>query len=74
MSVPKTNYQGNFSTYMYGKCFGTFAKLEMIVGHRDIYYAKKIINYFGRVEDIIFVEKINTYESHILPRTLVQTC
>ena len=42
---------------MFGILFDTFAKLEMIVGHRDYYYAKNIVNNFGSEEDIIFVEK-----------------
>jgi len=37
--------------------FGTFGNLEMIVGLRDIYYAKKILKYYGRLENIIWVEK-----------------
>ena len=37
--------------------FGNFTNLEMIVGHRHIYYEKKILNYFGRVEDTNLVGK-----------------
>ena len=46
----------------------------MIVGHRDIYYEKKILNSFVCVEDKILVQKCNVYEVHIFPRPLLQTC
>ena len=36
---------------------GTCANGKVIVGHCDIYYAKKILNYFGGVEIRILVEK-----------------
>ena len=45
----------------------------MIVGYLDIYYAKKILNYFRCVEVRIFVQKWIIYEAHILPRSLVQS-
>jgi hypothetical protein len=43
---------------VFGKYFGTLAIWEVIVGHRDIYYAKKI-KYFESVELRILVEKRN---------------
>ena len=46
---------------------------ELIVGHRDIYYAKQILNTFVCVEVRILVEKWNVYEGHIFPRPLLQT-
>jgi len=46
---------------------------KLIVGHRDIDYAKKILNPFVCVEVRIFVEKLNVYEGHILPRPILQT-
>jgi len=52
MSVPKSKFEGNFCTYV----FGTFASLKVIVAHRVIYW-KKILNYFGCVEVRILVEK-----------------
>jgi len=36
---------------------GTFEIRNVIVGHRDIYYAKKILNYFVCLEIRILVEK-----------------
>ena len=43
--------------------FGTVASWKLIVGHRDIYYAKKVLNYFGCVEFRIPVEKWNINEA-----------
>jgi hypothetical protein len=54
--------------------FGNCARWKLIVGHRDICYAKEILNYFGCVEVWILVEKWIIYEPHIFPRSLVQTC
>jgi len=45
---------------------------KLNVGHRDIYYAKKILNAFVCVEFRILVEKWNAYEGHIFPRPLLQ--
>ena len=44
------------------------------VGHRVIYYAKKILNFFVCVEVGILVKKGNMYGAHIFPRPLLQTC
>ena len=42
MSLLKSNIEGIFSNYVFGKClFWTFRELKVIIGHRDIYYAKK---------------------------------
>ena len=46
----------------------------LIVGHRDIYYAKKNLNTFVCVEVWFLVLKLNVYEGHIFPRILLQTC
>ena len=55
-------------------CFDTIDSWKVNVGHRDIYYAKKILNNFRSVEVRILVEKWNIYENHIFPRSLVQKC
>jgi len=46
----------------------------LIVGLRDIYNAKKILNTFVCVEVTILVEKLNVIEGHIFPKALLQTC
>jgi len=74
MSFPNRNFEENFSTYVIGKSFWLYRELKLIVGHRDIYYAKKILNTFVCVEVRILVEKWNVYEGHIFPRPLLQTC
>ena len=47
---------------------------KLIVGYRDIYYAKKILNPFVCVEVTILVVKCNVYEGHMFTRPLLQTC
>ena len=41
MSFTNSNFEGNFSTSVFGKSFCHYRELKMNVGHRDIYYAKK---------------------------------
>ena len=47
---------------------------KLIVVHRDIYYAKKILNSFVCVEVRIVLEKWNIYEAHLFSSPLLQTC
>ena len=54
--------------------FNIIESWKLIVGHRDIYYAKKILNTFVCVEVRILVEKWNVYEGNIFPSSLLQTC
>jgi len=42
MSFPHSNFEGNVSTYVFGKSFCHYRELKVNVGHRDIYYAKYI--------------------------------
>jgi len=49
--------------------FDTIESWIEIVGHRDIYYGKKLY-YFLCVEFRILVEKLNVYESHIIQMSL----
>ena len=74
MSVPKVLLKETLELMCLASVFGTLASWKMIVGHRDIYYAKKSLNYFGCVEVRIIVEKWNIYESHIFLGSLVQSC
>ena len=59
-------------------CLASLLKIieswKLILGHRAIYYAKKIINTFVCVEIRILVEMWYAYEGHIFPRSLLQTC
>ena len=41
--------------------YGTFVRWNVIVGHRDIYFAKKNLNYFGCVDVRILVPKWKVY-------------
>jgi len=57
MSFPNSNFEGNISTYLFGKSFCHYRDLKLNVGHRDIYIAKKkILNYFVCVEVRILVK------------------
>jgi hypothetical protein len=44
----------------------------LIVGHRDIYFAKKILNSFVCVEIGILVEKLNVFEGHSFPEAITK--
>ena len=54
--------------------FDIIGTWKVNVVHRDIFYAKKILNIFVSAEDKILVKKWNLYEAHIFPRPLHQTC
>jgi hypothetical protein len=54
--------------------FVIIESLKLIVEHRVIYYAKKILNFFIYVEFRILVEKWNVYEGHTFLRPQLQTC
>jgi len=74
MSFPNSNFEEKFSTYFLASHFDITESWKLIVGHHDIYCAKKILNTFACVEVRIPVEKWNVYEGHISPRPLLQTC
>ena len=67
MSLPNNNFEGNFSSYVFGKSFWHYRdpKSECWTSRHTIY--KKILNfsYVCRLE--FFVKKWNMYESHIFP-------
>ena len=41
MSFPNSKFEGNFSTYVFGKSFVLIESLKLNVGHRGTHYAKK---------------------------------
>ena len=55
-------------------CLMHIPQLKEFDGHCELYYSKKVLNYFVYVEVWILEEKCNIYETHIFPRSLVQTC
>ena len=65
MSFPNSNFERNFSTYVFAKSFCYFRELKIEFGQRDTYSAKKILNSVVCVEVIILVEKCFVYEGHI---------
>ena len=54
--------------------FDIIESWKLIVGHRVIYYVKKILNTFLGMEVRILLEHLNIYEGHIFPIPLLQTC
>ena len=54
--------------------FDIIGNWKLIVGHLDIYYAKKGIKFFVCVEVRFLVEKWIIYEAHIFRKSLVRTC
>jgi len=74
MSVPSSNFEGNYSTYVFGKSFWYYRELKIdCLTSRHILCEKKL-NPIVCVEFRILVEKWNVYEGHIFPRPLLQTC
>jgi len=41
MSLPNSNFEGNFSTYVFGKSFYIIETWKMNIGHRDTYNKRK---------------------------------
>ena len=75
MSFPKSNFEGNISTYVFGKFILTLSRAENWLLYIATYIVrKKILNAFVCVEVRILVEKWNIYEAHIFPRPLLHTC
>jgi hypothetical protein len=74
ISVPKSNFEVNFCTYVFGKCFWHFTSRKLVVEHRDIYYAKKNIKKVWMYVFRIYVYKWNIYETHIFQGSFVETC
>ena len=74
MSFPKSNFEGNFSTYVFGKSFWPYRDLksECWTSRHLIYKKILTFSYVWRLE--FFLKKWNMYESHIFERPLQQTC
>ena len=74
LSFPSSNFEGNVSTYVFGKSFWHYRELKIECWIRVIYNAEKILNSFICVEVRTLVEKWNIYQGRIFPRQLQQTC
>ena len=74
MSFTNSNFEGNFSTYVFGKSFWYYRDMKCECWTSRHILCKKILNFFVCVEVSIFVKKWNMYEAHIFPRPLQQTC
>ena len=73
MSIPRSHFEGNFSTYVVGKSFWYYRDPKIDFGASRYILCKKILNTFVCLDGRILVEKWNVYEGHILPRPLLQT-
>jgi len=75
MSVPKRNFEGHFTTYVFGsRMFCHVRKLKVGCCTSCHLLWKNVLNYFEWVEVRILVGKWNKYEAHIFTRSLVQKC
>jgi len=73
MSFPSSNFEGNFSTCVFGKSLGHYRELKFDCWtSRHILWEKILITY-ACVEVRILVEKWNVY-GHIFQRPFLQTC
>ena len=73
MSSPNSNFEGNFSTYVFGKSFWHYRELKIECWTSRHLLCEKILNYSWSVEIRILVEKWYIYEAYILTISLVQT-
>ena len=74
MSFSNSNFEGNFSTYVFSKSFWDYLELKIDCWTLRNIYSKKILNNFVCVEVIILVGKRNVYLGHIFSRPLLQPC
>ena len=74
MSFPNSNFEGNFSTYVFVKSFRYFRKLKIEFWTARHTLCEKILNPVVCVEVRIIVEKLNVYEGHIFPSPFLKTC
>ena len=73
MSCPNSNFEGNFSTFVFGKSFWHYRDLKSECwASRHI--MQKNVKFFICVEVRILVKKWNMYEVHIFPWPVQQTC
>ena len=73
MSFPNINFEGNFSTYVFGKSFWHYRELNIDCWTSRHILCEKIWNTFVCVEVRILVVKWKQY-GHIFLRPLLQGC
>jgi len=74
MSFQNSNFEGNFSTYVFGWLFWYYLELKIYCLTWRRILCEKNINFFLCVEFRIVVGKWNIYEAHIFPRSLLKIC
>jgi len=70
---PNSNFEGNFSTYVFGKSFWHYRELKIDCSTSRHKLCEKILDVFLCVEVRILVEKWNMFEALIFQRTLLHT-
>ena len=74
MSFPNRNFEGNFSTYVFGKSFWHYRELKIDCWSSRHILREKILNSFSCVDVRNLVVKLIVYEGHNFPGPLLQTC
>ena len=73
MFFPNSNFEENFSTYVFGNSFWHYRDLKS-----DCWISRHIlcekIKFFLCVEVKLLVEKWNVFDGHIFTKPLLQTC
>ena len=73
MSFQNSNFEGNFSTYVFGNSLRHYRELEIDCWAWRHILCEKDINIFICVEFRIVVGTWYIFEAHIFPRSLLQT-
>ena len=73
MSFPIIIFEGNFSTYVFGKSFWHYREVKIDCWSSRHILCEKILNTFLGVEVRILVERLNIFKCHISPRPLQRT-
>jgi len=74
MFFPNRSFEGNVSTYVFGKPFWHYRELKSERWTSRHILCKKILNIFIGFEFRMIVKKWNMYFAQIFPRPLQQTC
>jgi len=74
MSFPNSNFEGNFSIYVFGNSFWHNRELNIECWTSRQILLEKNIKIFRMCGVRNLVEEWNVYEGHIFPIPLLQTC
>ena len=74
MSFPNRNFEGNYSTYVFGKSFCHYREQNIDCWTSRNILCEKKLNPFLCVEVWFVVETWNVYEGYNVSRPLLKTC